>query len=58
MTLFCQNMLEISAELAWRIRPTIESDDKFIGHFLWIATFNDPTGEEHRNVGRRRRLLL
>ena len=38
MALFCQNMLEIAAELA-RERPSYEPmAKKFVEHFLWIAS--------------------
>jgi hypothetical protein len=38
MALYCQNMLEIAVELA-RTRPAYaEMAEKFVEHFLWIAT--------------------
>jgi Mannosylglycerate hydrolase MGH1-like glycoside hydrolase domain len=46
MALFCQNMIEIAAELA-RERPAyIHMVKKFIEHFLWIATAMVHTGGE------------
>jgi hypothetical protein len=38
MTLFCQNMLEISAELAMTDPDYAEMALKFVEHFLWIAS--------------------
>jgi Glycosyl hydrolase family 63 C-terminal domain len=38
MALFCQNMIEIAAELAWQRPSYAEMCLKFIEHFLWIAT--------------------
>src|SRR5215467_559790 len=37
MALFCQNMIEIAAELAWHRPSYQEMCLKFIEHFLWIA---------------------
>jgi hypothetical protein len=37
MALFCQNMLEISAELALETRVYADMGIKFVQHFLWIA---------------------
>jgi hypothetical protein len=38
MALFCQNMLEIAAELAVERRSYMEMMQKFVEHFLWIST--------------------
>jgi hypothetical protein len=38
MALFCQNMIEISAELAWHRPAYAHMCLKFCEHFLWIAT--------------------
>jgi hypothetical protein len=38
MALFCQNMIEISAELAWHRPAYADMCLKFCEHFLWIAT--------------------
>ena len=38
MALFCQNMLEIAAELALQRPAYAEMAAKFVEHFLWIAT--------------------
>jgi hypothetical protein len=38
MALFCQNMLEIAAELALERPAYLEMMEKFIQHFLWIAS--------------------
>ena len=38
MALFCQNMLEISVELALHRPAYAELAAKFVEHFLWIAT--------------------
>src|SRR5262245_16540957 len=38
MALYCQNMLEIAAELAINDSPYAEMATKFIEHFLWIAS--------------------
>ena len=37
MALFCQNMTEIAAELAWHRPSYVEMCLKFVEHFLWIA---------------------
>jgi hypothetical protein len=37
MALFCQNMLEISSELALNQPAYVELVQKFVQHFLWIA---------------------
>jgi mannosylglycerate hydrolase MGH1-like protein len=37
MALFCQNMIEIAAELAWHRPSYTEMCLKFIEHFFWIA---------------------
>ncbi len=46
MALFCQNMVEISAELAMENPDYLEFATKFIGHFLLIATGMIRPGEE------------
>ncbi len=46
MSLFCQNMVEISAELALVNPVYIELTKKFIGHFLLIAAGMIQPGEE------------
>ncbi|MGN6370490.1 MAG: MGH1-like glycoside hydrolase domain-containing protein, partial [Phycisphaerae bacterium] len=38
MALYCQNMLEITAELALDRPAYLEMMRKFVDHFLWIAT--------------------
>jgi hypothetical protein len=38
MALFCQNMLEIAAELAMERPAYVELAMKFVEHFLWIST--------------------
>ena len=38
MALFCQNMLQISAELAMNDPGYLEMTLKFVSHFLWIAS--------------------
>jgi hypothetical protein len=38
MALFCQNMLEISAELAMERPAYLDLAVKFVEHFLWIST--------------------
>jgi hypothetical protein len=38
MALFCQNMLEIAAELALERPAYADMAEKFVEHFLWIAT--------------------
>src|SRR5262249_10872801 len=45
MALFCQNMLEIAAQLAM-VRPTyVGMALKFVEHFLWIASSMSRAGE-------------
>jgi hypothetical protein len=44
MALFCQNMIEISAELALHRPSYIEMCLKFIEHFMWIAAALSHTG--------------
>ena len=46
MALFCQNMVEISAELALTNPAYIEMTTKFIGHFLIISAGMIRPGEE------------
>jgi hypothetical protein len=38
MALFCQNMVEIAAELAMHRPAYLEMGFKFVQHYLWIAT--------------------
>jgi hypothetical protein len=38
MALFCQNMMEMAAELAMERPAYVEMAQKFIEHFLWIAS--------------------
>jgi hypothetical protein len=38
MALFCQNMLEIAVQLAMERPAYVEMAQKFVKHFLWIAT--------------------
>jgi hypothetical protein len=38
MALFCQNMLEIAVQLALERPAYVEMAQKFVKHFLWIAT--------------------
>jgi len=38
MALFCQNMLEIAAQLAMERSAYIDLAQKFVEHFLWIGT--------------------
>ena len=38
MALFCQNMIEIAIELAMERPAYAEMAEKFVAHFLWIAT--------------------
>jgi hypothetical protein len=38
MALFCQNMLEIAAELALERPAYVHMANKFVQHFLWIAS--------------------
>jgi hypothetical protein len=44
MTLFCQNMLEIAAQLALERPAYVPMCTKFIQHFLWIASSMLRTG--------------
>ena len=46
MTLFCQNMVEISAELALANPAYVDLTTKFLGHFLLIAAGMIRPGEE------------
>ena len=46
MTLFCQNMVEISAELALANPAYVDLTTKFLGHFLLIASGMIRPGEE------------
>jgi hypothetical protein len=46
MALFCQNMLEISVELAARDSSYAEIANKFIDHFLWIAKALNTAGPQ------------
>src|SRR6266403_2970372 len=46
MTLFCQNMLEIAAELAMTDPDYAEMALKFVEHFLWIASAMGHLGGE------------
>ena len=46
MALFCQNMVEISAELAMANPAYIDLTTKFLGHFLLIASGMIRPGEE------------
>ena len=46
MTLFCQNMVEISAELALVNPAYVDLTTKFLGHFLLIASGMIRPGEE------------
>jgi hypothetical protein len=46
MALFCQNMLEMSAELAMTDADYAEMTLKFIEHFLWIASAMGRLGGE------------
>jgi hypothetical protein len=45
MALFCQNMLEIAIELAIRRPAYVEMCQKFVEHFLWIASSMLHAGE-------------
>ena len=58
MALFCQNMLEIAAELAMTDPDYEDMALKFCEHFLWIASAMAHLGRRHGHVGRRGRLLL
>ena len=46
MALFCQNMLEIAAELAMHRPAYADMCIKFAEHFLWIATLMMHAGED------------
>ena len=46
MALFCQNMLEISVELALERPAYLDMCVKFLEHFLWIASSMMHTGED------------
>ena len=46
MALFCQNMLEISVELALERPAYLDMCVKFFEHFLWIASSMMHTGED------------
>jgi hypothetical protein len=46
MALFCQNMLQITAELALTDADYAEMMSKFVEHFLWIATAMVHVGED------------
>ncbi len=58
MALFCQNMLEIAAELAMHEAGLRRHGLKFVEHFLWIASSHGACRRRHRDVGRGGRLLL
>ena len=58
MALFCQNMVEIASELAMERPAYAEMAEKFVAHFLWIATAMMHAGHGDRDVGRGGRLLL
>ena len=58
MALFCQNMLEIAAELAMTDPDYADMALKFVEHFLWIASSMTHMGRRYGHVGRGRRLLL
>ena len=58
MALFCQNMLEIAVELALQKPAYAEMCDKFIEHFLWIASAMIQRATRRGHVGRRGRVLL
>ena len=45
MALFCQNMLDIAAELAWHKPVYVDMTLKFVEHFLWIANALYQAGE-------------
>jgi hypothetical protein len=45
MALFCQNMLEIAIELAMERQPYVRMCQKFLEHFLWIASSMTAKGE-------------
>ena len=46
MALFCQNMLEIAAELALESPAYVDMGLKFVEHFLWIASSLVHAGED------------
>ena len=46
MALFCQNMLEIAAELALHRPAYVDMALKFVEHFLWIASSMIHAGED------------
>ncbi len=46
MALFCQNMLEIAAELAMTSPAYVDLCQKFFEHFLWIASAMVHAGED------------
>ncbi|MGC8490985.1 MAG: MGH1-like glycoside hydrolase domain-containing protein [Syntrophobacteraceae bacterium] len=46
MALFCQNMIELSVELAFHDLSYEDMCYKFVEHFLWIAAGINRTGEE------------
>jgi len=46
MALFCQNMLEISVELALERPAYVDMCVKFVEHFLWIASSMIHAGED------------
>src|SRR5262249_22829871 len=46
MALFCENMLEIAAELAMTDSDYADMALKFIEHFLWIASAMTRLGED------------
>jgi hypothetical protein len=46
MALFCQNMLEISAQLALERPAYLDMCIKFVEHFLWIASSMIHAGED------------
>ena len=46
MTLFCENMLEIAAELALTDRDYAEMMPKFVEHYLWIASAMTHLGQD------------
>ena len=54
MALFCQNMLEIAAELAMTDPDYADMALKFVEHFLWIASSMTHAGRRHRACGTRR----
>ena len=46
MALFCQNMLEIAAELAMTDPSYADMTLKFVEHFMWIASAMDHLGDD------------